>query len=442
MKTKSMNIKMQKPSLLKMAISEMRLRKTNSVLVFVCLTAAVMVAVATVVLFGAYDRSEEAYATLKHAEVKAQLDSLWDNFRRITKTLGFNVLILPKDQNLSDFYRKDFASKYMPESYGQTLLQSGIISVEHLDPTLLVKTRWLEQQRTIIACGTRGELARGAQSAARAPIVQAIEPGTVVAGYDLAVGCNLQPGKRMVFMGRSFTVASCRPKQGNRDDITLWFDLAQAQALFNKPGLINAICALECRCAADKTLPNIAKIRSDMERILPNTQVVEFMSEVLTRAEARYAEERMAQETLDREITARALLRSQRLRFGSYILVLVLAASAVGVGLLLHANVVERRHEVGVLRAIGASRISVMALFLCKAVLCGTCAAFCGILAGWGIGATVAIAAFGPAADHGEFNAPLFAIIGLITLVSGAGAAWPAALSASLIDPAIVMGEV
>jgi cell division protein FtsX len=432
----------QKASVLKMALSEMRMRKTNSSLVFVCLAVAVMVAVATVVLFGAYDRSEETYATLKHAEVKVQLDSLWDNFRKITKSLGFNVLILPKDQNLSDFYSKDFASKYMPESYGQTLLQSGIISVEHLDPTLLVKTLWPEQRRTIIACGTHGELARGAQSAARAPIVQAVEPGALVAGYDLAEGCNLRPGKRIVFMGRSFTVASCRPKQGNRDDITLWFDLAEAQSLFNKPGLINAICALECRCAADKTLPNIAKIRSDMERILPNTQVVEFMSEVLTRAEVRYEEERMARETLDREITARTLLRSQRIRFGSFILVLVLAASAIGAGLLLHANAVERRHEVGVLRALGASRTSVMALFFCKAIVCGASAAFCGILAGWGIGATVAIAAFGPTAAHGEFNAPLFAAIGLITLAAGAGAAWPAAFSASLVDPAYVMGEV
>ncbi len=416
----------------------MSLRKANSALIVACMASAAALAVAAAILLKAYDRSEEEFAAQKQREVKAQMDSLWDDFRSITKTFGFNVLILPKDQNLSDFYSKDFATRFMPESYGATLLNSGIISVEHLDPTLVVKTSWPEQRRTIVACGSRGELSRGMPDQARAPMAQAVAPGTVVAGYDLARACGLHPGRRVLFMGRPFTVASCRPRQGNRDDITLWFDLSQAQELFNKRGLINAICALECRCTADRTLSNIAAIRSDLERILPNTQVVESMSEVLTRAEARYEQERMAKETITRELASREAGRTERLKNASHLLAMLLFALALGAGILLHANASERRLEIGVLRAVGASKRSIIALFLYKALMCGFFAAVIGIGAGWVAGAALNAALYGVG---GGFDVSPFVAVGALTLLAAAVAGWPAAFRASLVDPAQILGE-
>ena len=50
--------------------------------------------------------------TLRLAELTRKHE---DETRKTMKNLGFNILILPKDQNLADLYAEDFASKYMPE---------------------------------------------------------------------------------------------------------------------------------------------------------------------------------------------------------------------------------------------------------------------------------------------------------------------------------------
>ena len=59
-----------------------------------------------------------------------------DDYRKITKNLGFNVLILPKDQELADLYDKDYAEKMMPESYVDILVNARLITVDHLLPSL------------------------------------------------------------------------------------------------------------------------------------------------------------------------------------------------------------------------------------------------------------------------------------------------------------------
>ena len=74
-----------------------------------------------------------------------------------------------------------------------------------------------------------------------------------------------------------------QPQRGNQDDITLWINLREAQQILGKEGRINAIQALECNCAADR----LGQIRDDIGRVLPDTQVIEFSSQALARAEAR-----------------------------------------------------------------------------------------------------------------------------------------------------------
>ena len=58
------------------------------------------------------------------AEVGARVAKLDDDMRRITKGLGFNVYILPKDVDMTDYLSDGFASKFMPEAYVTTLANS------------------------------------------------------------------------------------------------------------------------------------------------------------------------------------------------------------------------------------------------------------------------------------------------------------------------------
>src|SRR5690606_31440279 len=108
---------------------------------------------------------------------------LEDDFRKITKNLGFNVLILPKDQNLSDLYADDFASKYMPEEYADRLARARIATLNHLLPILQQKLRWPEQERTILAIDTRGEVPLVNRDPKK-PILDAVPTGSMIVGYE------------------------------------------------------------------------------------------------------------------------------------------------------------------------------------------------------------------------------------------------------------------
>ena len=71
------------------------------------------------------------------------------------------MLILPKDQNLADFYADDFAAKLMPENYAEKLVKARVMSINHVSPILAERVKWPERERTIQLVGTRGEVVLG-----------------------------------------------------------------------------------------------------------------------------------------------------------------------------------------------------------------------------------------------------------------------------------------
>ena len=95
----------------RLILREILYRKTN----FLLSTLAVLVAVGSVVaaisLLDRYAIRGEQRAAEQQVELKAKMAVLEDDYRKIALKLGFNVVILPKDQNLADFYADDFASK-------------------------------------------------------------------------------------------------------------------------------------------------------------------------------------------------------------------------------------------------------------------------------------------------------------------------------------------
>src|SRR5688572_31090206 len=96
---------------------ELRHRWLNSVLSLVTALVAVGCLVAALALLREHRLATAAIITTKEEETRARLATLADDMRKITVRMGFNILILPKDQNLGDFYADDFAQKTMPEEY-------------------------------------------------------------------------------------------------------------------------------------------------------------------------------------------------------------------------------------------------------------------------------------------------------------------------------------
>ena len=415
----------------RLILREMAYRKTNFLLSCLAIVVAVGSVVAAISLLDRHAIRGQQRAAQEQAELQRQMADLEDDYRKITLGLGFNVLILPKDQNLADFYAEEFATKLMPEKYAETLVQARVASINHVLPILQQKLKWPERERTIQLVGTRGEIAmvgKGRKTALLDPVA----PGHVVVGYELHRSLSLAAGDKLTLRGRPFTVSALQPQRGNQDDITLWISLGEAQQILEKEGQINAIQALECNCAADR----LAVIRDDIGRVLPDTQVIEFSSQALARAEARNRAGAEAREAVQREQESRAAEGRDRERLFAVLVPLVIGVCAVWAGLLALGNVRSRIEEIGILRALGVSARRVLAIFLVRAALIGLLGAAIGFAAGW-LGSW-----FGENRISGGpplamlFDPRLLAMVLVLTPLFSALVSWLPAIWAAQSDPA------
>jgi hypothetical protein len=445
-------------SVWRLIIREILYRKLGFALAVLSVIVAVGCPVAALTLLRLHDAGTERVIARKEAETRdrtARLEEdtrrrtakLEDDYRKIALHLGFNVLILPKDQGLGELHAAGYATKAMPEDYATRLAKSGVATINHVLPVVQQKVKWPERERTIILGGTRGELPVGGRNPKK-PLLERVPPGAMVVGYELHRSLKLARGDKVRLMGKAFTVSGLQPERGSADDITVWVNLAEAQKLLGLEGKINGILALECNCAADR----LHRVRSEIASILPDTQVLEKQSQALTRAEARNraAEEAKAararaaaeaRAAVDGERQARAELRRGRDALAAVLVPLAVLACVLWLGVLTLANVRERAPEIGILRALGLPSGQVFLLFLARAAAVG----LAGAALGYGVG-VLAGAAWGRAQDEPVAGSSLLDP-GLLLLVLAAApvlsalVAWLPALLASRQDPAVILRD-
>jgi putative ABC transport system permease protein len=352
--------------LTRLVLREISYRKGNFLLGAFSAGAAVALLLGELSILRAYDARTEQIVAAKEAETRARMTVLEDDYRKITKQLGFNVLILPRDQNLGDLFAEDYASQTMPEDYVDRLARSRLVTVQHLLPSLQQKLKWPEFERTIILDGVRGEVPI-LHADSKSPILETVPEGTLVLGSELHRSLKLKPGDKVKLLGHPFTVGKLQPERGTKDDITAWINLKEAQQLLGQPSRINAILALECVCAAD----SLSKVRSEITTVLPDTQVIEFQSQTLARAEARQRAATEAKDSVAREKEGRARLRQARADFAALAVPLAWLVSAVWIAFLGLVNARERRTEIAVFRALGVRSWQILALFLGRAACMG-----------------------------------------------------------------------
>ncbi|MCY3021658.1 MAG: hypothetical protein NTW87_21810, partial [Planctomycetota bacterium] len=226
----------------RLVLREILYRKMNFLLGVGAVLVAVGCVVAAISFLRRHDLHTEQRAAAQERDLRTKMAALEDDYRKITKGFGFNILILPKEQNLSDLYAEDFAAKHMPEAFADRLVKAKVASINHILPILQQKLKWPERERTILLVGTRGEIPAAGKEVT-APLLDLVRPGTVVVGYELHRSLKLAAGDKLTLLGREFAVARLQPERGNKDDITVWLNLAEAQKLLGKEGQVNAILA-------------------------------------------------------------------------------------------------------------------------------------------------------------------------------------------------------
>jgi len=460
---------------LTMLFSEIRYRKLNFVLSLCAVTIAVGLFVASPMLLEAYQQETGTQVAQSKAlvgeleqgvrdmerdmadfeqQTNDELTRLEDETRRLMRDMGFNLMIVHHDTNMSDFWAEDFATKDMPEEYVDRLASDTRLNlVTHLVATLQEKITW--QDRKVLLVGYLPE-ATQAHMRRKSPMGYNIQPGTVLLGYELGVGHEV--GEKIEVLGREFHIAHIFPEKGSKEDITIAMHLKDAQQVLDKPGRINQILALGCQCMG----ADLPSIRAQLEQVLPETRVTEFRSIALARAEQRnaVAEKRQRvlaqmqanlaerQRILDQRKSLLAELEASRARIlgimqtlAQVITPLVVLATAVWVGLLTLANVRERRVEIGILRALGKGSVTIVLLFLGKAVLLGLLGGAVGLLLGHLTAQWFGQRALGVAAEL--FRLPpelaLAALLGAPLL--SAVASYLPALAAAMQDPAVVLRD-
>lgn len=419
----------------RLIVREIIHRKLNFGLGLLSVAVAVGCLAGSLTLAKLHDVRVQTILEQKKLETEQIMQLMEDDVRKAMRKLGFNIVILPKDQNLSDWYADDYGAMYMPEQYIDRLAQSEIVTVEHLVPRLRQKVTWPETKWAVILEGTSDEAVYTAVHTQELAL-DTVPRGKIVLGNEVHQGLGLNVGDRIRFMGREFTVRECRKELGTEEDMTVSLNLRDAQELLGKRGFINEILALECR----SSWANLPRIRAEIAGILPDTQVIEKASNVLAKMHAYLKVEDEGKAAIERERENMARLKTTWMRFASVLGSLMIVICVVWITFLAAGNVRGRRAEIGILRTLGFRSREILYVFLSRATAMGLFGGLLGFLAG-GFLANNWLRSVGESSHRWMFNFKLLGFSVFVAVAITMAASWVPAIRAARLDPAVALRE-
>lgn len=360
---------------------------------------------------------------------------------RQLESLGANILVLPKNASLQDYYSADQNGQTLPEQHASAILLAGLTGVEKLSPKLSVPVQVAGKPVTLTgilpqdefqskaawqtlslfgqkkhagckkaACGP-GEKDLTPAALAKQRTIEKLGEHEAVIGADIAEKFGLKQGSSVVLLENRFQVSAVLPVTGTVDDSRIFAHLHTVQKLAKAGEVVSAIEVMGCcEDAAGQLVPQLSEL-------LPDSKVVTISQVVQTQVGVNR-------------------LMSRSSLFVLVVLVLVGGASVMSA---ISSNVRERRREIGTLMALGATPHLVQRIFLLKATWLGVAGGAGGCL----LGIVLAIS-FGPSWT-GVRVTPLLDLSALAILaallVTLSAAYWPARQAAKL-DPCTCFQEV
>jgi putative ABC transport system permease protein len=335
---------------------------------------------------------------------------------RVTRDIGFNLRIIPKDTDMDRFWVTGFSEQTLPEDTVRRFAnyKNVFFSYNHLVASL--QQHYQLQGKEIILTGLAPTITAPAQR--KRPMGFQIDPGTVHVGFVVAQRLGLKKGDTLALGSNTFQVARCMVENGTDDDIRVFGLLSDVQRVLHMEGRINEIKAIDCLClTADRNPAQILK--AELAKALPEARVIQIRALANARAQQRQMAE----------------------KYAAFTMPFLLVVSAIWIGVLAVMNVRERKHEIGILRALGRGSGAISVLFLGRAALIGLVGAALGFLAG-----SVLALHFGPAifkvtakAIQTDFHLLLWALVGapLFAALSG----FIPAMLAVTQDPAVTLRD-
>ena len=269
--------------------------------------------------------------------------------RMLTRNMGFNLKIIPKETNMNDFWISAYSNSFMPEEYVKKIVDSKSFSYAHLTATLHKKIEW--RNKEIILTGiSPDELEVGGRK--KSKMIFAIPQGKVYVAYEIAKSLNIKVGDQVDVLGKQFTVEKTLAEVGSNDDIRMFFDLSDLQELLHMEGKINEIMALNCVCSTPGNDP-LNFLRDDLEKILPQAKVI--MNRTI--AVAREQQRKMVD------------------KYMALLLPVFLTICAIWIITFSILNVMQRKTEIALLRSLGFGVSHIVRLIVFRAIFIGLIAA-------------------------------------------------------------------
>jgi hypothetical protein len=354
--------------------NELKYRWQGSLLAAVAVAVAVLSVTAALHLLVDFDRETQKEVRALQHRSQERMDALENETRIFTKSLGFDILVYNEHQRLETFHADDVNTHYLTIAQARALAASNFELLNHHLPFLRQRYRLSEFGGDVIIAGLEGEIY--IKRRFQKPLEIRIEPGEVQLGYAVAERLKLKAGNAITIGEKSYSITLCRKQLGTKDDVIIFMNLADAQALLGLADKISGILALSCNCAPG----DISPIRTGVRKVIPGAQVAEFTIRARARHSARVATQKAVEAEVADIVKSRMSLRVQLKRFSGIFAGLMVASAAVLLFFLYSHNVKERRHEIAILRTLGVRTSQIYVLFVWKAILLATPGALGGYL--------------------------------------------------------------
>ncbi len=351
------------------------------------------------------------------------------------------VLLSVGDAVRGEFHSNRHNILVEPSVEGSFLRESDLARIRHLKwrnqlvawaPLLPVELR--EERGTVTLVGTRWNGAL--RDVAPAWELEGSADGAIV-GRVLADRWDVRLGQRLRFPGRVLTVSGIL-STGEEWDEQILVDLAVAQEIAGRPGQVRTVLV---RAVTTPDSEIVRKFQLDPKSLSPRelekfhctpfaATIAKELTETIPDAEAR-------------PIRRATEMESKFLgKIEAVLLALALAAlfaGGIGVMSAMAATVVDRRREIGLWKALGATDAAVASLFLAEATMLALVGGAIGSALGWAASGALGRLLLGRALAAPP--AVLLLAVGVALVVALGGMAVP--LRAALrVDPKQVLHEV
>lgn len=274
----------------------------------------------------------------------------------VMKNMGHNLLILPEEADPWAIYSC---------SDEQPLFDAG--TTERMSEKLGLSSRYyvsvlqarvdIEDQELVLT-GIE-PIARRDETAEKANMVLPLAEDECRLGHEAARKLARKVGQTVELLGQPFRVAEILPPKAALDDCRIYVNLARCQAMLKREGRINFILAFLCLHGGSLE-ESLAQQQAKLAEGFPGFRQIARMDI----AEGRH----LARLTTQKSLT--------------YLLALVAGATVIIVAVTGLQEVHDRRHETGIMIAMGVSHGYVVSLYLAKTLILAAAAAVAGFLLG------------------------------------------------------------